>query len=149
MRKTFTRREFLRTTGAAVLAVAAAGALSACGSSGDSYIPNPNPSTAKTLGDLTFDVTGVNFSASGSGTDYTHIHTPILSIKNSSTSEIPLTDITFTMCLPIQMTLQLMQEFTPMRDTKQYFPRFQQVSPLPHMSNSHTTQRKFLPKSPI
>ena len=99
MSKNFTRREFLRTTGAAVLAVAAAGALSACGGSGGSYIPNPNPSTAKTLGDLAFDVTGVSFSASGSGTNYTHIYTPVLSIKNSCTSEIPLTNITFAMCL--------------------------------------------------
>lgn len=94
MSQKITRRRFLQA-GAAVLAVAA---LTACG--GDT--PSPAPATtARALGDVTFDVTGMNYTGSHiSGASYDKDGNVIesdasgekyylvkLSVKNSSAKE--------------------------------------------------------------
>ena len=105
MSKNFTRREFLRTTGAAVLAVAAAGALSACGGSGGSG--SSDASLARTLGDLTFNIVDFDYpgeyggmTADGqSNEEYRQYYSPILSVKNNSTAPISMDKVTFSMTL--------------------------------------------------
>lgn len=113
MSKQFTRREFLKTTGAAVLAVAAAGALSACGGGGgdSGYIPNPSPDTARKLGNLTFNIAGYGypFKHEYLGHDditvkdeYCQYYIPVLSVENTAaqgTSGIPLRNAEFSLRL--------------------------------------------------
>lgn len=102
MRKNYTRRAFLKTTGAAVLAVAVAGALSACDGSGNVPVPNPGTSTGttRTLGNLTFEAGKVDYHSGKIGeTKFCNEYLPTLTIKNDGASAVSLTDLTFTMRL--------------------------------------------------
>lgn len=86
-----------------MLAVAAAGALSACGSGNGSS----DARLARTLGNLTFNVVDFNYPSGYSSTttnekteeEYWQSYSPIFSVKNNGTSSISMNDITFEMAL--------------------------------------------------
>ena len=90
MSQKITRRRFMQA-GAAVLAVAA---LTACGGN----TPSPSTSTARTLGDLTFDVTKGDDTATESDGIYERNYLAKLSVKNGSAAQaVAMKDVKFAM----------------------------------------------------
>lgn len=104
MHKNFTRREFLKTTSAAMLAAVAASALSACSGNDNS---SSDIDLARTLGNLTFNVIDFNYPAGYSSQtingkseeEYWQSYSPILSVKNNGTSPVSMGDVKFEMAL--------------------------------------------------
>lgn len=109
MSQKITRRRFLQA-GAAVLAVAA---LTACGGE----TPSPAPATtARTLGDVTFDIVGEAYASKEGGsmgevTEASQDYIFMLSVKNGSTKDAAkLSDVKATLQLEDKAAVETLDE---------------------------------------
>lgn len=105
MMEKMTRRTFLKCAGSAVLVVAAAGALTACGPE-DVPTPAPTPSVKPSLEKPTQNKTGLDISDTGYGVGYVSVNgvkepyaTFTFTVKNTSSASITLTRDSFTVKL--------------------------------------------------